>query len=31
ALRRVYFAYEDWALGAGRADLATHYLILARR
>ncbi|MEA2355228.1 MAG: hypothetical protein QOD61_1357 [Solirubrobacteraceae bacterium] len=31
ALRRIYFAYEDWALGAGRADLATHYLILARR
>jgi SAM-dependent methyltransferase len=30
-LRRAYFAYEDWAARTGRADLATHYLILARR
>ncbi len=30
-LRAAYFVYEDWACGSGRANLATHYLIVARR
>jgi SAM-dependent methyltransferase len=30
-LRRAYFTYEDWAWRTGRANLATHYLIVARR
>ncbi|MEA2191323.1 MAG: hypothetical protein QOI73_1444 [Solirubrobacteraceae bacterium] len=31
ALRDVYVAYENWAARTGRADLATHYLIVGRR
>jgi len=31
ALRDAYLAYESWAYRGGRADLATHYLIDARR
>jgi 2-polyprenyl-6-hydroxyphenyl methylase/3-demethylubiquinone-9 3-methyltransferase len=30
-LRRAYFAYEDWAWRSGRADLATHYLLICER
>lgn len=30
-LRDVYVAYESWACRSGRSDLATHYLIVARR
>lgn len=30
-LRDVYVAYETWAARTGRADLATHYLIVGRR
>lgn len=30
-LRSVYFAFEDWAWRTGRVNLATHYLIVARR
>jgi hypothetical protein len=29
--RRAYFIYEDWAARGARVDLATHYLIVARR
>ena len=28
ALRDVYVAYENWSARTGRADLATHYLIV---
>jgi hypothetical protein len=30
-LRDAYFAYESWACRTGRANLATHYLVVARR
>jgi SAM-dependent methyltransferase len=30
-VRRAYLAYEDWTLRAGHRDLATHYIISARR
>jgi 2-polyprenyl-6-hydroxyphenyl methylase/3-demethylubiquinone-9 3-methyltransferase len=31
ALARAYLAYEDWAAGSRRTDLATHYLLVATR
>lgn len=31
ALQRAYLRYEDWAFAQGRANLATHYLIVAER
>jgi len=30
-LRDVYLSYENWACRSGRGDLATHYMIVARR
>lgn len=30
-LRDIYLRYEDWAERAGRADLATHYTIVAQK
>lgn len=30
-LQRLYVRYEDWALRSGRDNLATHYLLVARR
>jgi len=30
-LQRAYLAYEDWAARSGRDDLATHYVIAARK
>jgi SAM-dependent methyltransferase len=30
-LRRVYLTFEDWVERTGRNDLATHYLVVARR
>ena len=30
-LERTYLRYEDWAVGRGHRNLATHYLISARR
>lgn len=30
-LQRAYLRYEDWALARGRANLASHYLIVAER
>lgn len=30
-LQQIYVTYENWARRTGRADLATHYLLAARR
>lgn len=30
-LQRAYLVYEDWAARHDRGDLATHYLVVARR
>ena len=30
-LRRAYIGYEDWAIRRGRSNLATHYVVAARK